>query len=118
MGTCLRAAWKIRGISYEPWPLCLSHKHVPDYYQRVRNSVHFFGDDIGFTPNRTIEELSLFKYRQTNFGEAEGAEDLARGLLDTVPQRGLWRENVAHAFDGLELFGFMLCRGHLEVAGG
>jgi len=44
----------------------------------------------------------LFKNRQANFGEAESAKDLARGLLDAVPQRGLRRENIAHAFDSLK----------------
>ena len=53
-------------------------------------------------PTDRANKFRLLENRQTNFGEAECAEHLARGLLDAVPQRGLRRKNVAHAFDGLE----------------
>src|ERR1700687_2307705 len=64
--------------------------------------IHFFFNDIGLCANCASEECWLLKNRRANFGEAESAEDIARGLFDAVPQRGLRRENVAHAFDGLE----------------
>ena len=57
---------------------------------------------MSVSAQRTREQLGLLKNRQANFGEAERAENLARGLLDAVPQRGLRRKNVAHTFDGLE----------------
>ena len=68
----------------------------------ILEGVHFLGNNIRFLPNRSRKQIRLLKNRQTNFGEAEGAEHLARGLLDAVPQRGLRRENVAHTFDGLK----------------
>jgi len=53
--------------------------------------------------NRPAKSSVVSKAGRADFAEAEGGEDPARGFLHAVPQRGLRRQEIAGAPDGLKL---------------
>ena len=56
---------------------------------------HFFGDDIGLFAYSAGEEFGGLEDGRADFVEVVGAEDVAHGGFDEVPERGVGREKVA-----------------------
>src|SRR5580658_1989417 len=72
----------------------------------IRERVHLFADDVRITADGAGKEIGRLKDGRADFAEAVGGEEFVGGLLDAVPESGVWREQVACAADGLE-FGFV-----------
>jgi hypothetical protein len=65
--------------------LCLND---PSFNKRI----HFFANDVGVATDGTREEFGGLEDRSANFAEAEGAEDFVGGLLNVMPEGGVWGE--------------------------
>ena len=72
--------------------------------------IHFLRYDVGIGAYGTNKELHCLKNWGPDFTVAIGGEDVARGLLNAVPQRRFRRQDVSDALDGADLsfggFGF------------
>ena len=51
----------------------------------VRKAVHFFFDNIGDFSNRTFKQLSLLKYRETNFAIAVTTQHIGHSSFEILP---------------------------------
>ena len=56
---------------------------------------HFFRDDVGFFADASGEEFGGLENGRADFVEIVGAEDVAHGGFDEVPERRVGREKVA-----------------------
>ena len=63
----------------------------------ILERVHLLGNHIGVGADGAGEEFGWLEDGQADFAVAVGGEDFAGGLLDAVPEGGVWREDVANA---------------------
>ena len=61
---------------------------------------HFFRDDIGFLANASGEQFGGLEDGRADFVEIVGAEDVADGGFNEVPERRFGREKVAGSSRG------------------
>ena len=80
-----------------------SGRRLTDDSSSIFKGVHLFADYIGIRADGTREKFRLLEDREADFAEVVRLENVARGLLERIPQRGIGRKDIARAFDGAEL---------------
>jgi hypothetical protein len=71
----------------------------------IDERVHLFFDDVGGLAERAAEELGTLDDRDADLGEIIQAKDLARLVLDELPDLYFAGHNVGEALDGRNLHG-------------
>src|SRR5207244_3315110 len=77
----------------------------------VREGVHLLADDVGVKPYPAREQLRGLQDRRADLLEAVTREDLPRALLDPMPARHLFGQDVADAGKGGQESGFHFSGG-------
>jgi hypothetical protein len=60
-------------------------------------------DNVGFFADGSSKQIGVLECRRPDIAEIVRFEEIARCLLEPIPQRGIRRQDVASAFDGAKL---------------
>jgi hypothetical protein len=68
----------------------------------IDEAEHFLLDDIGEIADRALEQLRLLDHRHSEFLIPVTGKDFSRDLFQMLPRRGLRRQHIVNASQGLD----------------
>eukprot|EP00611_Tribonema_gayanum_P012703 TRINITY_DN2336_c0_g1_i3.p1 TRINITY_DN2336_c0_g1~~TRINITY_DN2336_c0_g1_i3.p1 ORF type:complete len:704 (-),score=109.00 TRINITY_DN2336_c0_g1_i3:16-2127(-) len=77
----------------------------------ILEGIHLLFDDIGHFADRALEQLGALDHRQPQFAVAVSGKHLRGDGMDVLPGRGIGRQDIVHAANGLDLHEAELCEG-------